>query len=118
MVGGAGGVQGSTVAAAPAAASPAQAGVSEVGEEAVDVLKRALEMLRTEAAAPAAASTAGVEAARAEVSSAVGIDRREEEVKEQTARVLDALSEAYARHRRWEQARCAAVRLGLRSRMH
>eukprot|EP00904_Undaria_pinnatifida_P005497 jgi/Undpi1/2077/HiC_scaffold_12.g05463.m1 len=96
----------SAAAASPVTASAAQVGVGEV-DEAIDVLKRALGMLRTEAAALAAASTAEVEAARAGVSSAVGIDRTEE-VKEQTARVLDVLSEAYAHQRRWEQARSAA----------
>ena len=106
----------SAAAASPVTASAAQVGVGEV-DEAIDVLKRALGMLRTEAAALAAASTAEVEAARAGVSSAVGIDRTEE-VKEQTARVLDVLSEAYAHQRRWEQARCAAVQVGRRSRMH
>ena len=137
MAGGSGGIQGPAVmaespaaAAAAAVVAAAPASVSELYEEAIHVLKRALGMLRTEAAAmeAAAAATSAVDAApeRAFVAAGVdgtaatshdgGVDRREEDVKAETARVLDALSEAYARVRRWEQARCSAVRVGRRYR--
>ncbi|CAM9309703.1 unnamed protein product [Laminaria digitata] len=87
--------------------------------EAVHVLKRALEMLRIEVVASAAAAAAvepvpesasvaaGVEGAAVAPQDG-GIDRSEEQVTAEAARVLDALSEAYGRAERWEQARSAS----------
>lgn len=136
MVGGSGGDQGPAVvaespaaAAAAAVVAPAPASVSELYEEAVHVLKRALGMLRIEAAALSAAASAmdsspesASKAAGAEkttvASHDAGVDRRMEDVTAETARVLDALSEAHARARRWEQARCPVVRVGQRSRKY
>lgn len=122
VTGGSGGVQGPAVvadspaAAAAAVVAAAPASVGDLYEEAVHVLKRALGMLRIEAAslaaAEAAASASAVGSAPESASVASrdgGVDRRKEDVAAETARVLDALSEAYARARRWEEARCSAV---------
>ena len=136
MADGSGGDQGPAVvaespaaAAAAAVVAPAPASVSELYEEAVHVLKRALGMLRIEAAALSAAASVvdsspqgATMAAGAEKTAVAahdgGVDRRKEDVTAETARVLDALSEAHARARRWEQARCSAVRVGQKSRKY
>lgn len=102
-------------------------------EEAISVLRRALGMLRSESAAAEAVAShphegigdisigtneritadagqgVGDEAVLADGKGSAGQDRSgnlgEGGVRRQTATVLDSLSEAYARKRRWEQAR-------------
>lgn len=110
-----------------------QGGVNE--EEAIDVLKRALGMLKDLAADftacgrhpgsddPAAGAEARARGGGTQegASSKTGGDTTvgdgltwegrievEGEVTKQTGTVLDTLSEVYARRRSWEQARCAS----------
>lgn len=92
-----------TDAGAAAGGSP-----KEDDDEAVRVLKRAHEIFKIEVAAIAAAapdqnSGSGV------LNLTGGESRRGvEEVRKQTAKVLDTLSEAHAGKRRWEHARCVS----------
>ncbi|CAM9612394.1 unnamed protein product [Ectocarpus sp. 12 AP-2014] len=91
----------------PTVVDSAAAGSSKEADEAIDVLKRAHEMLKAETAAMATAG-AGQKGGPAGVYSAVGESRGEADVRKQTAKVLDTLSEAYGREKRWERARSAA----------
>lgn len=93
--------------AATAAAVTAGAvdGSPKEDDEAVQVLKRAHEILKNELAATAAVAP-GQESGSAVVDLSRGGSRGEGEVEKQTAKVLDNLSEAYARGKHWERARC------------
>lgn len=91
----------------PIVADSTAAGSSKEADEAINVFKRAHEMLKAETAAMAAAEPSQ-KGDSAGVYSAVGESRGEADVRKQTAKVLDALSEAYARERRWERARYAS----------
>eukprot|EP00752_Nemacystus_decipiens_P013903 g12341.t1 len=77
------------------------------GDEAVRVLKRAHEILKAETAATVAVNPGqlgGVSVTNLTGGESRGVD----ELRKQTAKVLDTLSEAYAGKRRWEHARSAA----------
>ncbi|CAM9780067.1 unnamed protein product [Ectocarpus sp. 4 AP-2014] len=91
----------------PIVADPAAAGSSQEADEAVGVLNRAHEMLKAETASMAAAEP-GQKGSPAGVYSPVGESRGEADVRKQTAKVLDTLSESYGREKRWERARSAA----------
>ncbi|CBJ49219.1 expressed unknown protein [Ectocarpus siliculosus] len=91
----------------PIVADSGEAGSSKEADEAIDVLKRAHEMLKAETVAMATAGP-GQKGGLAGVYSAVGESRGEADVRKQTAKVLDTLSEAYGREKRWERARLAA----------
>ncbi|CAN0296932.1 unnamed protein product [Ectocarpus fasciculatus] len=93
----------------PIRTDSAAEGSSKEAGEAIDVLKRAHEILKAETAAMAAAGP-GQKGGSAGVYSAVGESRGEADVRKQTAKVLDTLSEAYAREKRWERARCVSYR--------
>ncbi|CAM9855220.1 unnamed protein product [Scytosiphon promiscuus] len=83
-------------------------GSTKEDAEAVEVLRRAHEVLKAETAAMAETAASGRRTGLDVVNLAGGGTRGEKEVRKQTAKVLDTLSEAYARGRRWEQARSAA----------
>jgi len=97
---------GDGAATAGAAAVAADASSKEDGE-AIAVLKRAHELLKAETAA-IAATPSGRPDGPVVLNVVGGEGRGVEEVRRQTARVLDTLSEAYAGNRRWEQARWAS----------
>lgn len=82
--------------------------------EAVAVLERAHELLKAEMAA-VAGTPSGRQGGPAVLNVAGGGSRGVEEIRRQTAQVLDTLSEAYAGKRRWEQARWASYIAGIRS---
>ena len=97
-------------------AATAEAGVSpeddddDDDDEVVRVLKRAHDMLKVEMAAVEEAEPA-VQSDSAATNLTGGESRGVEEIRRQTAKVLDTLSEAYASRRHWEQARCGSWRL-------
>lgn len=93
------------VASAATAAAATVDGNSKGNDEAVQVLKRAHEILKIEMAANAAAAP-GQQGDSAVLDLSGGGSRGEGEVKKQAAKVLDTLSEAYARGEHWEHARC------------
>lgn len=116
--GGGGTTSGAAKAGAVNGAGEATAGATDAGApggspteddgEAVRALKRAHEILKVEMAGIAAAAEAapGQQGGSA-VSNLTGGERRGVgEVRAQTAKVLDTLSEAYAGKSRWEHARC------------
>lgn len=79
---------------------------ADTDNEAIEVLKRAHEILKAETAAMAETAVPGRPPGGSNLVNLAGGGVREEgEVRKQTAKVLDTLSEAYARGRRWEQAR-------------
>ena len=69
---------------------------STAPDEAIQVLERALSLMKAEAAEVSRVSRAGGTAVH---------EGSEEDVRHQVATVLDSLSEAYARGKHWEKAR-------------
>ena len=74
------------------------------------MLKRAHEILKAETAV-IPATKSGQQSGSPVTNLTGGESRGVEEVRKQTAKVLDTLSEAYAGKRRWEHARCVTWRV-------